>query len=663
MHSPFAYSIWGFIFLLVLCISRTSTSYSVFDDDASAFDLSYLVSKSGEQGRYSPKVEEQIPLGSSQRRNVFPEEMASSLSSTNSVFAIMLDAVDVMQSHYFAIWQGTWPSAIDWTAAVMGTQISATLSSISETLSYFKPQHCRLGGEGCNCIGDNIDMETAQRHENLINQYFTQITSFYFGENAFSLRTQAYDDMLWVVLGWLESVKFIKLHSKLLYHASSTSEDDHSSAKPHRRRPTWYAQQFIPQFSHRAHVFYDLASKGWDTSLCGGGMVWNPYLAPYKNAITNQLYIAASVSMYLYFPGDDNSSPFSSRTGEADHDPGSQEALPPAKAHDEHYLTAAITAYDWLKKSNMTNAQGLYVDGFHITGWRGGKNASRGTGNCDLRDNNVYTYNQGVILSGLRGLFDATANIDYLIDAHELISNVIAATGWESRNDLAQHGQWAGLGRGGVMEESCDHSGTCSQNGHTFKGIFFHHLMLFCKPLANKSHDERDEDELQRIPKLASKETASLHTQSCKSYGPWIEWNARAAYATKNRDGEYGTWWGWHDDDNDDEEAVVTEEEPGREDNEDSETDYRNQGVPNDEIWRIVPSSEEPVDERTSGVIEGTSTTTGYRGEEETQRTDAISNPNQKDVNDRGRGRTVETQSGGLAVIRALWDWRTWYRL
>ena len=40
-------------------------------------------------------------------------------------------------------------------------------------------------------------------------------------------------------------------------------------------------------------------------------MSWNPYLEPYKNAITNELFISASIGMYLYFPGDDNDSPFS----------------------------------------------------------------------------------------------------------------------------------------------------------------------------------------------------------------------------------------------------------------------------------------------------------------------------------------------------------------
>ena len=33
----------------------------------------------------------------------------------------------------------------------------------------------------------------------------------------------------------------------------------------------------------------------------------------------------------------------------------------------------------------------------------------------------------------------------------------------------------------------------------------------------------------------------------------------------------------------------------------------------------------------------------------------ADEHPRQQDLNDRGRGRTVETQSGGIAVLRAIW--------
>ncbi|KAK4697874.1 hypothetical protein P7C71_g271, partial [Lecanoromycetidae sp. Uapishka_2] len=311
-------------------------------------------------------------------------------------YSAVLDALEIMESHYFEVSHGTWPKAIDWTAAVMGTQVSATLAAMSEYTA----------------ANPSPSLEQARDHENLLNRYFTQITSFYFGENAFSLRTQAYDDMLWVVLGWLEAIKFIDLHSHL-----------HDSASDLRNTSEWYARQFIPQYSHRARLFYDLASRGWSTDLCGGGMTWNPYLAPYKNAITNQLYISASMAMYLHFPGDSNSSPFLK---------GSH--LPPAKAHDVRYLDNAVKAYKWLKGSGMRNEQGLYVDGFHIKGWRGGKNGSNGTGNCDLRDDKVYTYNQGVLLSGLRDLWLATSDRSYLQDGHELVQNVITATGWTDKN-------------------------------------------------------------------------------------------------------------------------------------------------------------------------------------------------------------------------------------
>lgn len=531
----------------------------------------------------------------------FPAHIPEEPNTYPPTYTALLGALDVMQSHFFVVAQGTWPEAIDWTAAVMGTQVSATLSAMA---SYAQMLKC----------SSSLCLDEARDHENFINRYFTQITSFYFGENAFSLRSQAYDDMLWVVLGWLEAIKFINLHSSL--HFSSSYDNN----------TRWYASQFIPQYAHRARIFYDLASRGWDTTLCGGGMVWNPYLAPYKNAITNELYIAASISMYLYFPGDSDPSPFLAQTG-----------LPPAKAHDVRYLDSAVEAYEWLKGSQMRNKQGLYVDGFHINGWQGGKNGSNGTERCDLRAEKVYTYNQGVILSGLKGLWEATGSRGYLEDGHELVRNVIAATGWEDR-DTEQRYRWAGLGRGGVMEELCDWSGSCSQNGQTFKGIYFHHLTLFCSPLIRREWDE-DEGGL-----LDDEETRQLHQKSCDEYGDWIRHNAVAAYVTKNQEGEFGEWWGrparrspHEDEEEEDFEGPVIQG-----------TDYRNEGVPMDEIWRLPEDDamyKSDVDkdfghwERSRRNLHGSD-----------------NNVNLRDINDRGRGRTVETQSGGVAVLRALWS-------
>ena len=530
-----------------------------------------------------------------------------------STYVGLLNALRVMESHFFSISHGTWPKAIDWTAAVMGTQVSSSLSVMSEYSSLFM-----------------LTAPQVYSHENTINRYFTQVASFYFGENAFSLRTQAYDDMLWVVLGWLESIKFINVHSNLHY-ARSPSPRQYDS-----QNSSWYARQFIPQFAHRARLFYDLASKGWDTTLCSGGMVWNPHLAPYKNAVTNQLFIAASVSMYLYFPGDDNASPFS--------DPASimtksqngmkEGGIPPAKAHDGRYLKNAIEGYRWLKDSGMRNMAGLYVDGFHIRGWRGGRHGSNGTEKCDLRNEKVYTYNQGIILSGLRGLWEAKGDIDYLEDGHELINDVIKATGWDDRGTDQKY-RWAGLGRNGILEEQCDWSGTCSQNGQTFKGIFFHHFTVFCSPLSSDEGSNLDR------PWLGDEETRTLHQQSCDGYGAWIKKNARAAWVTRDENGEFGEWWGRpserkepQDKDDGDEELELEAPPPA-----DEGTDYRNEGVPIDEVWRLTTADHRAyirnhnVETPMTNLMERTTA----------------------DLNDRGRGRTVETQSGGLAVLRALW--------
>jgi hypothetical protein len=523
-----------------------------------------------------------------------PEITAPSVNRPATVFYAVVSALHVMQSRFFAIWHGTWPYAIDWTAAVMGTQVSTSLAAFS------------LSG----IHRGEADVALADQHvlvsENLINRYTQQLSAFYFGENAFGLRNQAYDDMLWVVLGWLESIKFIDLHSDLHYASSAGANGS-----------TWYAKQFSPAFAHRARIFYDLAARGWNTTLCGGGMIWSPWLTPYKNAITNELFIAASVNMYLYFPGDLNSSPFLANGPFAIED----EDLP-AKANDPKYLEAAITGYRWLSSSNMKNSQGLYVDGFHIHGWKGGANGSVGTGNCDVRNEAVYTYNQGVILTGLRGLWEATGATRYLEDGHQLIGDVIAATGWYDRGSETRY-KWAGLGRNGVMEEACDPSGSCSQDSQCFKGIFFLHLTTFCASLPVGLRDG--------VGFKADADVASLHRQSCRGYASWIAHNARAAYGT-GQDGVFGMWWtiGLTEEENPNGLALDVPHEG---------IDYRNQGVPNNTLWRF--------DEDQLSVDEQQQPRASSEGR--------IGLASVTDPNDRGRGRTVETHSGGVSVLRALY--------
>ncbi|KAF2816967.1 NAD(P)-binding protein [Mytilinidion resinicola] len=530
-------------------------------------------------------------------------------------------ALETMQSDYFKIWLGKWPDAIDWTAAVMGTHVSAALYSLTRSLEYIMPGTYAEQGTELKIEG--------QRVENEINKYFSQAITYFFGEDHFAIRTQAHDDMLWVVLGWLENIRFIREHNSLHYPPTSDSTGG----------SRWYGKQFEGAFAHRARVFYDLAKKGWDWKLCGGGMTWDPHKAPYKNAITNELFIAASIGMYLYFPGDSNCSPFMSTHDGLDDDARIAEEgdgvceppYGPAPAHDPIYLQSAVNGYKWLKNSNMTNTKGLYVDGFHIRDW--GKNHTIGTGNCDERNEMVYTYNQGVLLSGLRGLWEGTGDLNYLDDGHKLVRDAIRATGWRPGHGLiVEDGKWwFGLGKDGILTETCDPLGTCSQNGQTFKGIFFHHLTLFCKPLPlsplipGKTHG-------------ASKAVAKLHRQSCKEYAPWVARNAQAALRTRDKRGRFGGWWG----------ALSGKEDEARlPETPDGAVDYRNRLVRTQDKYEDTP--------RESGPDVQFATMQKKETEFRIERMKTQGG----DLNDRGRGRTVETQGGGVAVRQPTKD-RTW---
>lgn len=187
------------------------------------------------------------------------------------------------------------------------------------------------------------------------------------------------------------------------------------------------------------------------------------------------------------------------------------------------------------------------------------------------------------------------------------------------------------------MEELCDWSGSCSQNGQTFKGIYFHHLTLFCSPLIRQEWN----DETQAS--LDDEETRQLHQKSCDEYADWIRHNAFAAYVTRNQVGEFGEWWGrsarWRRHEEEEDEELEGPNTQG--------TDYRNEGVPMDEIWRLSEDDEmykSDLDQDFGTAEKGRNGIYGSADE-----------VGLRDINDRGRGRTVETQSGGVAVLRALW--------
>ncbi|KAH7027518.1 uncharacterized protein B0I36DRAFT_364707 [Microdochium trichocladiopsis] len=702
----------------------------------------------------------------------------------DGVLTQMLDAVDVMQREYYAPWVGTWPGSIDWTGAVMGTHLSAALRTLTEALARADKTAGGLHNKG---KGSFVDWKL---RANLVDNYFTQVTSYYFGENAVSIRGQAYDDILWVVLGWLEAVRFVDTHTKLHFSPASTATQTTGPGQhlvgasgglaEILANQTFFGNVWIPPFAHRARVFWELSTHGWDDEYCAGGMTWNPRLLPYKNAITNELFIAASASMYLYFPGDDNGSPFLNgggvgkahgrrHRGYDGSDDDDDEDMPMWPPRDPRHLKAAVDGYRWLAASDFTDKQGLIIDGFHISGYSDPKNNNTA---CDERNLQIFTYNQGVVLTGARGLWAATGSRAYLEDGHKLIRNVVKATGWDLDKDRpiaaaaaatttagigggGSGGEdeirafrtqgtlpsWHGLGRMGVMEELCDASATCNQDALTFKGIFFHHLATFCEPLFSDSdaasassasttttehrgrqphHDEQD-----------FAKTQAMHASACLSYKSWLANNVRAALGTRDDRGRFGMWWtagllaplsasatsstssssssppseaeGIPDGEYDMEDATEqyvgswptklndgiprSGSSAGEQDAVPQPVDYRNDGVPWDSIWRSAEdlaahhhnqrggtgnhheghdlaeaSNEDERGQRQGSRVEeeeedNTRAELKKRGHSRGNTSSSSTTTTTiRDPNSRGAGRTVETQGGGLAVIRAYWS-------
>ncbi len=555
------------------------------------------------------------------------------------IFYDIVDALVVMQDDYFEPWLGTWPTAIDWTAAVMGTHVSGALRTLSQGLDL-------LGSSG---------IHDYSAKENLVTTYFSQVQSFYFGQDAFGIRNQAFDDILWVVLGWLETIQFIDSYTELYYSPGPVSLGSAKNLSDILVNQTWYGNKWTPAFAHRARIFWDLGEQGWDTTLCGGGMNWDPHLQPYKNAITNELFIAASASMYLYFPGDANLSPFNKPSDPKPSDPNTGGPFLP---HDKKYLEASRTGYAWLEGVGMLGPHGLYVDGFHIPG---SDNVSNPNTRCTARDDMVYTYNQGVVLTGQRGLWEATKNIDFLHDGHRLIQAVINATGYDlnhnqpvdniTKLEPGELPPWHGLGRVGVLEEQCDVTGSCSQDSQTFKGIYFHHLTAFCAPLEKLVSGGATEGD-----KRDSSEAQKEHSLACGAYVPWIRHNALAALSTRDSDGKFGMWWtagildlvsGFAGG-----QSLRTSSSDG------NNVDYRTYGVPQDALWTLPKSHsrapvEHPYDVPNQAPVgvEADHVSAGYVNDSPPGKASNASDPNT-----RGRGRTVETQGGGLAVLRAFWE-------
>jgi len=194
----------------------------------------------------------------------------------------------------------------------------------------------------------------------------------------------------------------------------------------------WWALAWIGAFDLTRNAHYLQAAKtifahntaGWDNT-CGGGLWWTT-AKTYKNAITNELFLALAAQLHLRTPGD---------TG---------------------YLTWAQRAWQWFKDSGLIGTTGLINDGL--------------SSSCQNNGGPIWTYNQGVILGGLGALSEITGDRAYL-EQGEIIANVALRTLITTPATGPQSGQ-------AILTEPCESvPGGCNSDQAQFKGIFMRNLL------------------------------------------------------------------------------------------------------------------------------------------------------------------------------------------
>jgi len=171
-----------------------------------------------------------------------------------------------------------------------------------------------------------------------------------------------------------------------------------------------------------ASSIFEDAKAAWGTTPCHGGIWWNKDRT-YVNAIANELYLTTAAKLANRKPNSPN--------------PG-------------YYWDEATRAHDWFLASGMINADHLVNDGLNNS--------------CQNNGILAFTYNQGVILSGLTEMAWSSGNNSY--------------------NDLANTLALAGIAHftdhNGILREPCEPT-SCNADEQQFKGVFARNVQFMVK--------------------------------------------------------------------------------------------------------------------------------------------------------------------------------------
>ena len=116
----------------------------------------------------------------------------------------------------------------------------------------------------------------------------------------------------------------------------------------------------------------------------------------------------------------------------------------PSTPSPGYYYNEAVKATTWFINSGLINSQNLINDGLDLAN------------NCVNNNGPTFTYNQGIILSGLTELTWASGD-----DSYNELANTLATATIRNMTDA-----------NGILHETCESTGGCDSNLQQFKGIF-----------------------------------------------------------------------------------------------------------------------------------------------------------------------------------------------
>lgn len=180
------------------------------------------------------------------------------------------------------------------------------------------------------------------------------------------------------------------------------------------------------------YIFRDITT-GWDAS-CGGGIYWKKGIG-YKSTISNELTLLLAARLHRA-----NTDTINGRS----------------------CLDWSLAIWNWMFSAALINDKGLVADGIRNR-----------NGDCSISPR-VWTYNQGVILSGLTYLAEITGDKSYFDHAH----GIARAAMDNMVND-----------NGVLFELGCEPE-NCNADAEQFKGIFMRHLAVLHHYSPKKAYDD-----------------------------------------------------------------------------------------------------------------------------------------------------------------------------